>query len=340
MAGNLIRSAILSGAAELIRSHGRQPAGIARRAGVPLEALRDPDLLVPARNVLDFFELAATTCHDRSWGLELGSSARLAAVIGPLWILLRNARTVREMCEELVGNFDLYSSAAMMSFEPARGGGGLLNWTAAVGQAGSEVQMSEFALATFCNEIRSRCPPGWMPSAVLFRHAAPPNLRLHRKLFGADLRFDQDRNALLLDRATLELPLQGRATHARALIRTVLRHEEEAAAGSVQARTESIVRALMPFAACGVGDVALAMGVAPRTLQERLQRQGLRFKQIKDAVRADLALKYLQHSTLSAAQIAEVLGYADQTSFSRSFRRWHGCSARELRRQASSRAPD
>lgn len=331
MAGSFIPSAIFQGATELIRSRGRQAAPLARRCGVPLAALSDPDLLVPARAALNFFEHAAEACGDRTWGLKLASHARLAAIIGPLWILLRNARTVREMCQELAGNFDLYTNAALMRFEPLREGA-LLSWSTTTGQTDSEVQMAEYALAVFCDEIRTHCAPGWQPRAVLFRHAALPSLRLHRKLFGEDLRFDQDCNALLLDDATLSLALQGRASHARTLIRTVLRADDELGHDdNVALRVESVVRALMPFAPCTLRDVSLAMGLPPRTLQARLQSQGRSFKDIKDAVRADLALKYLQHSRMSAVQIAEVLGYTDPTSFSRSFRRWHGHSARQTR---------
>jgi AraC-like DNA-binding protein len=332
MPGNLIRSVILSGAAERIRAGGRQPAGIARRAGIPLQALKDPDILVHGRAVMQFFELASQACSNRLWGLELAAHASLAAIIGPLWILVRNARSVRQMCQDLATNFDLYSSAAMTSFQPVRGGA-LMSWSAAVGQADSEVQMAEFALATILRELRMHAPPDWTPQAISFRHEAPDDLRLHRKLFGPHLHFNSDRNALLLDDAMLARPLHGGVPHARSLIRTVLRQDEDPGDAGVSLRVEGIVRTLLPFAPCTIREVSRAMGLSPRTLQERLQHEDKRFKDIKDAVRADLALKYLQHSQMSATQIADTLGYADLTSFSRSFRRWHGRTARAQRRE-------
>lgn len=336
MSGSFVSSAILVGADALIRAHGVNPAELAPRAGVPVSALNDPDMMVPARSVLRLFELAAAACDDPSWGLRLAYSVRLATVIGPLWILLRNARTVAQMCTDFAHNFDLYTSAARVTFEPVPGGG-LLNWMATLGQTESEVQMAEFAMATCCNEIRTHCPPGWMPRAVLFRHAAPADLNLHRRLFGHDLRFDQDRNALLLDDTTLAQPLRGSATHVRTLVRAVLRHEETALDSELPAQVEIIIRRLLPFAPCTIGNVSLAMGIAPRTLQAHLQQHGQSFKNIKDAVRAELALKYLLHSGMSIGQIADCLDYGDITAFSRSFRRWHGRSARDMRAQSDAR---
>jgi AraC-like DNA-binding protein len=84
-----------------------------------------------------------------------------------------------------------------------------------------------------------------------------------------------------------------------------------------------------------VQEVSRAMGWPVRTLQHRLQAGARSFKDIKDAVRADLALKYLRHSGLDLAEIAEILGYSELSAFSRSFRRWHGRTARSVRREAS-----
>ena len=246
MAGSLIRSAILDGAAELIRAHGGQPAQIARRAGLPGAALRDPDLLVHSGAVLRFFEAAAQACRMPSWGLSLARGARLAAIIGPLWVLLRNARTIEQMCQELSDNFDLYSDAALVSVERLPGGA-LLSWTTTAGQHDSEVQMAEFALGVFASEIRTHLDRDWMPSAVLFRHARPPgNLALHRAIFGNDLRFNQDSNSLLLDTQTLQTPLRARGSAARALSSRVVRLEEERPGKQLAKSVEAVVRSLMP----------------------------------------------------------------------------------------------
>ena len=327
MPGTLVRSVILTGAVERIRKYGRQPGPIAAAAGIPIAALGDPDLLISGSAVMRFFDLAATRCRHRNWGLEMSVGARLAAVIGPLWILLRNARTVGEMCEDLARNYDVYSSAALMSFEPS-GGGAMLGWSAASGHIDNEVQIAEYAIGTILGGIREYCPPDWTPPAVCFRHAAPRDLRLHRRLLGPNLRFNSDRNAFLIERRILDRPLRGRAPGDHRLMRSILRDQEDVPLVAVPIQVESIVRSLLPFAPCGIGETALAMGVSARTLQERLKASGHSFRSIKDEVRRDLAGKYLKHSSMSATQIAGLLGYADLTSFSRSFRRWNKNSVR------------
>ena len=331
MAGPLVRSAILAGASELLRAHGTRPAPLAKRAGLPAAALRDSELLVSASAVLRFFEIAAEASQLPSWGLRMAQGARLATMLGPLWILLRNARTVGQLCDELANNFDLYTHAAMVSVERMPPWT-LLSWTSTTAEHANEVQMAEFALSVIATELRTHLHRHWMPTAALFRHAKPKgSLALHRAAFGDDLRFNQERNALLLEAATLETPIRSRSAAARALASRLILLESGRRKRHFAHDVEAVVRSLMPYAPCTVNEVSRALDLAPRTLQLRLTEEGTSFTQIHDAVRADLAVKYLRNSDLSAAQVSEMLGYASPSSFSRSFRRWHGESLRQQR---------
>lgn len=333
MPGNYVRSALINGSAELIRDLGGKPLAVARRAGVPPEALKDPDIPLPGRAAYAFLEHAAAMCDCETFGLRLGSRAPLAAVIGPLWVLLRSARTLGQMFEDLATNFDVYTGVATVSIERLASGM-VVSWSSTTGQTDSEVQMADLALAVMCQEVRRQTASPWQSSSVEFRHAAPSSLSDHRALFGPHLGFDCDRNAVFIERALLDRPLATGGTRTRLLVEPLLRREEDVIDTPVAARVESVVRSVLPFAPCNLGDVARALGMPVRTLQHRLDAGGDGFKNIKDAVRADLALKYLKHSSLGLAEIAEILGYSELSAFSRSFRRWHGRPARSVREES------
>ncbi|HKY92107.1 MAG TPA: AraC family transcriptional regulator ligand-binding domain-containing protein, partial [Nevskiaceae bacterium] len=269
MAGNFVRSALLSGAEELIRQLGGRPPAVARRAGVPFEALRDPDIPLPGRAAYDFLETAADETRCRTFGLRLGAEAHMASVIGPLYVLLRNAQTIGQMFEDLAANFDIYTGIATVTIEPADGGL-LLAWSSTAGYADSEVQMAEYALAVMCQEIRRQTGTDWTSQSVEFRHAAPRNLADHHRVFGRHLGFNRDRNTVFLDRAIASHASGSGATRSRRLVTSLLRREEGVIDPTIAARVESIVRSLMPFAPCNVADVARALGMPVRTLQHQL----------------------------------------------------------------------
>lgn len=332
MTGNFLPSSTLHGAAELLIAHGGDPKPLMMELHMDVDALDKPDLPVPAGAVGSFIERAGEAAACRSFGIRLALRSGMA-ILGPLWVLLRNAETVGQMFEDLAGHYELFTTAAAVTLEKVDGGV-FIGWDTAAGLSGRSVQAVEFVLAVFCNEIRLRADPHWMPSLVQFRHAAPRQWHDHQQIFGSRLQFDAERNALFLDSTTLALPINTSGSRSRALLSAMLRVDQDALNAGIGRRVEGVVRALLPYAPCTLQDVSRVFGMAPRTLQERLASSETSFKMIKDQVRADLALKYLQQSSLSLSEIADILGYGALSSFSHSFRRWHGCSASAFRRQA------
>jgi AraC-like DNA-binding protein len=77
--------------------------------------------------------------------------------------------------------------------------------------------------------------------------------------------------------------------------------------------------------------VALGLSLSPRTLQRRLAAEGRPFQQLLDATRRQLAAQYLRDVSLSLTEVAFLLGYAEQSSFSHAHRAWHGCSPQAWR---------
>lgn len=73
------------------------------------------------------------------------------------------------------------------------------------------------------------------------------------------------------------------------------------------------------------------MAISPRTLRRKLQQRGLTYQTIVDDVRIGLACSYLEKTDLPVEVIAERLGFKEPTSFSRAFKRHHGCSPRAFR---------
>ena len=60
----------------------------------------------------------------------------------------------------------------------------------------------------------------------------------------------------------------------------------------------------------------------PRTFQRRLSDAGVTFNQLLDDYRKSLAMDLLTRQDMPLVQVADVLGYADQSTFNQAFRRW------------------
>lgn len=77
---------------------------------------------------------------------------------------------------------------------------------------------------------------------------------------------------------------------------------------------------------------AHAMNMSSRTLQRRLQAHELTWQQWLDVSREQLAMDYLSNLSLSLSDIALLLGFSEQSAFTRAYRRWTGHSPGQVRR--------
>jgi AraC-like DNA-binding protein len=67
-----------------------------------------------------------------------------------------------------------------------------------------------------------------------------------------------------------------------------------------------------------------------RTFRRHLANQNTTFLQILDAVRFELAVRYLKDRDLTTELIAQKLGYSESANFRAAFRRWTGSSPRHF----------
>lgn len=73
------------------------------------------------------------------------------------------------------------------------------------------------------------------------------------------------------------------------------------------------------------------LGLGTRTLARRLSEEGHTFGALLTAVRRDRARDLLADANVTQAEVAFLLGYRDQASFHRAFRRWFGTTPAAFR---------
>jgi AraC-like DNA-binding protein len=87
-----------------------------------------------------------------------------------------------------------------------------------------------------------------------------------------------------------------------------------------------------------IEDIADTLHISCRTLQRRLQDEGLSFQKVLEEARHRLARHYLNNSVLELNEAAYLLGYNDANSFVRAFRTWEGVPPARWREEQRARA--
>lgn len=82
-----------------------------------------------------------------------------------------------------------------------------------------------------------------------------------------------------------------------------------------------------------VDEIARSLDMSARTLQRRLQERNLRYQQVLDEVRSELALQLIRDRSLSLNEVSDYLGFNDQSAMQHAFRRWQGMTPGQYRRR-------
>ncbi len=183
---------------------------------------------------------------------------------------------------------------------------------------------AEYTLAALLLQTRESCGVDFSPAGVDFSFDEPDDARAHRRVFGP-VRYGQPVTALRFSTQTWARPIPAADPVLGAMLSAHARQVTEAVPTLSPLRTrlaELIAERLRPLptqAAC-----ARKLGMSGRTLQRRLVEQDTSFRAELDRVREGRARMMLVDRGLSLSEIGWMLGFSDQSAFTRAFRRWTG----------------
>ncbi len=195
----------------------------------------------------------------------------------------------------------------------------------------------EFVFSFITKRLRQITTEDWIPKLVCFPFPPPADLQPHNDYFRTTLQYDSPVGELVISRDSWSESLSSSDQqlmsvldeHARMLL--AQRPTPDDFIGQVR---QVIVRELHGGETLR-DNVAEKLNMSPRTLQRRLEKQGVAYADLVDEVRTDLAKTKLQACDLSLSEIGFLLGFSEQSSFNRAFKRWTGKTPREYRREAS-----
>ena len=83
-----------------------------------------------------------------------------------------------------------------------------------------------------------------------------------------------------------------------------------------------------------LSNIARRMAMSQRTLQRRLELERTSFADLLDTTRRHFAQAYLKEPNLALTEIAYLLGFSEQSAFTRAFHRWFGAAPSQVRSRA------
>jgi AraC-like DNA-binding protein len=181
--------------------------------------------------------------------------------------------------------------------------------------------------------MRELCGPAWVPTEVLLAHSPPADPSPFRQLFRSPVRFNAELNTLRFPSHWLDQPVKGADPQ---LLRQLQAQANARVPPDLVERLRRALRVLLLNRVVSGDAVAEMLAMHRRTLNRRLQALGTTFREVLDDVRYEAAFQLLDSTELPVEEIAEALGYASVSPFTRAFRRRTGMPPGHWRRKTHS----
>lgn len=164
------------------------------------------------------------------------------------------------------------------------------------------------------------------PTRIGFVHAKPKDITPYSNLLGCDVEFECKNTYVSFPVSMLTLKVEKADPALRALL------DQQAHAlldvlpngDHFEQQFYKYVLRAMQDGKPTIDEVAGYMKMSSRTLHRRLEERQLVFKQLLQKTRQQLAQQYLKEGRLTLSEIALLLGYSEQSAFTRAFKQWLG----------------
>lgn len=173
------------------------------------------------------------------------------------------------------------------------------------------------------------------PTKVGFVHPKPDDVTPYRALLGCEVEFSCKNTFVSFPVSMLTLKVEKADPALRALL-----DQQAHALLDVLPNGDHFEQQLYRFLLRAMQDgkptieeVAGYMKVSARTLHRRLEERELVFKQLLLRTREQLAKQYLKEGRLTLSEIALLLGYSEQSAFTRAFKQWAGQTPLKYQKQ-------
>lgn len=314
----------------LVELHGIDPQRFMAELGVAPETLRDVRARLPSRLADLAFERAAARIADPAFALRTARCWHPSnlGTMGYAWLSSRTLHTGLKRMERfarILGNRFTYRCVD----EP-----GGLRFVFDHGRADAPIghPIADFSLSVILDMCRTNFGSKLNAASVRLRRPAPADARPWRDFFGCEIEFGAADDSFVLDRATADAPLPSANIPLANTFDAILTEQmANFFDDDIVSRCKAHVLQQLTSGLPSASELASALGLSQRSLQRKLHELGLSYQQLLDETRHELARRYLDDPGKSVTEITFLLGFSEQSAFTRAFRRWSGMAPTSYR---------
>lgn len=309
----------------LVALYGFTAERFAQQIGCTEAGVADAERRVSAGIADAGFAKASTLIADPAFALRAAECWHPShlGTLGYAWL---SSGSLRTALARLARFTRLVSSSARMQCRDTDAG---LAFTYDSGRGNTPLghTLTDFGLSLVMAMCRTNYGRAFQPDEVWLQRPRPRHTSPYDAFFGGRVVFGAAENGFLLPYAVADQPLP---TANRELAQTfddiLVQQLSRLAGDDLEHRCRTFLLQELTSGEPSEERLANALAMSSRTLQRKLCERGQSYRMLLEQTRHELARKYLEDPARSVTEITFLLGFSDQSAFTRAFKRWEGSS--------------
>jgi len=298
------------------------PEPIYKKAGIAPELLLNPNARLNVSAVDALWDQAATIIEDPCFAIDMAEfwhPSHMGA-LGYAWLA---SSTLRRAFNRAVRYIHVVSEDLNLQVSDTPAG---LKITVDLDDSVFTLpQHHDLVLTILMHMCRFDFGDELIASQVSLAHPEPECSKKITDYFRTDVQFDAEQTCLTIARADADHVLtSGNKQIALMHDEMLMRYLVTIKRGDIVQQVKSIILDNLPDGQVTDRLVAGELNLSERSMQRRLKEHKTTFRALLDGVREMVAKQYIENPVNRMSDIAFLIGFSEQSAFSRAFKKWTG----------------
>ncbi|UCB54664.1 MAG: AraC family transcriptional regulator [Thiotrichales bacterium] len=307
-----------------IESCGHDPAPIYRKAGINPALLKKSDARISISHVDELWRQCVELLDDPCFGIKMTEHWH-PSYVGALGYAWCASSTLRTAFDRVVRYIHVVTED--LNIKLAESPKGLQVIADLEKSIFTLPQHHDVVLSVLMHMCRFNYGDELVPVEVRLAHEKPPCENIISDFFRIPIIYDAAESSITLAKKDVELKLlSGNRELALMHDEFLMKYLIEIKKGDIVQQIQSVIIDNLPSGKVTDNLIAKELNLSERSLQRKLKEQGTTFRTVLDNVREMAAIQYIKNPVNTMSDIAFLLGFSEQSAFSRAFKKWTGTS--------------
>jgi AraC-like DNA-binding protein len=320
---------------DILEDYGIKPDPVFRSVGLEPELMFEPGARYPLSSIAALWQVMSERIDDLCFGLKTAKFWH-PSHFGTIGYAMMASSTLRVALERLIRFHRVVSDArfgTLVEDEEKNYCSIVLNWDDEVPWPAAR---EDAALTYILSSCRLNFTRQLKPKRVDLTHRQHRCLVAYENFFGCRVNLGCPAPLLSFSRSDVDRPLRSGDEYLAEFHDQIMEHYiSRLSRNRLIREVQRLVASHLPDGGITLDKVARELGMSTRKLQRELKQEGTTYQELLNKMRRELAERYVKDSYSDLTEVAFILGFADLSTFSRSFKRWTGLSPSRFRKQGS-----